>query len=146
MTTAVYMTNLADFAASGMKDFNVFIMEDFLGAVFFHSLIVPLAAALVRPDRKVVALAGDGGFLMNSQELETAVRGARALGYGGLNVTVPIYQRVSGDQVCWTTLTLGPHTRSRSGRSGWPGGGWCCAQRSCVATRSGAVALIVRSY
>lgn len=33
-----------------------------------------IAAALVHPDRKVVALSGDGGFLMNSQELETAVR------------------------------------------------------------------------
>ena len=37
-----------------------------------------IAAALVHPDRRVVALCGDGGFLMNVQELETAVRvGAR---------------------------------------------------------------------
>ncbi len=33
-----------------------------------------LAARLVYPDRRVVAVAGDGGFLMNCQELETAVR------------------------------------------------------------------------
>ncbi|HEV8490415.1 MAG TPA: acetolactate synthase large subunit [Candidatus Limnocylindrales bacterium] len=33
-----------------------------------------IAAKLVHPDRKVVALCGDGGFLMNSQELETARR------------------------------------------------------------------------
>jgi len=33
-----------------------------------------IAAKLVHPDRKVVALTGDGGFLMNSQELETAKR------------------------------------------------------------------------
>jgi acetolactate synthase-1/2/3 large subunit len=33
-----------------------------------------IAAKLVHPDRKVVALSGDGGFLMNSQELETAKR------------------------------------------------------------------------
>jgi len=33
-----------------------------------------IAAKLVHPDRKVVALCGDGGFLMNSQELETAKR------------------------------------------------------------------------
>jgi acetolactate synthase-1/2/3 large subunit len=33
-----------------------------------------IAAALVHPDRRVVALCGDGGFLMNSQELETAIR------------------------------------------------------------------------
>lgn len=37
-----------------------------------------IAASLVHPDRKVVALTGDGAFLMNSQELETAKRiGAR---------------------------------------------------------------------
>jgi acetolactate synthase-1/2/3 large subunit len=33
-----------------------------------------IAAKLVFPDRKVVAFAGDGGFLMNVQELETAKR------------------------------------------------------------------------
>jgi acetolactate synthase-1/2/3 large subunit len=33
-----------------------------------------IAAKLVHPDRHVVALCGDGGFLMNAQELETAKR------------------------------------------------------------------------
>ncbi|WP_069791890.1 acetolactate synthase large subunit [Cyanobacterium sp. IPPAS B-1200] len=33
-----------------------------------------LAAKLVYPDKKVVAVTGDGGFMMNCQELETAVR------------------------------------------------------------------------
>jgi acetolactate synthase-1/2/3 large subunit len=33
-----------------------------------------IAAALVRPEHRVVALCGDGGFLMTVQELETAVR------------------------------------------------------------------------
>ena len=33
-----------------------------------------LAAKLVHPDRNVVTVGGDGGFLMNFQELETAVR------------------------------------------------------------------------
>ena len=33
-----------------------------------------IAAKLVHPDRKVVAFIGDGGFLMNVQELETAKR------------------------------------------------------------------------
>jgi acetolactate synthase I/II/III large subunit len=33
-----------------------------------------LAAKLVHPKRKVVAVTGDGGFMMNSQELETALR------------------------------------------------------------------------
>jgi acetolactate synthase-1/2/3 large subunit len=33
-----------------------------------------IAARMVHPDRNVVAVCGDGGFMMNSQELETAVR------------------------------------------------------------------------
>ena len=33
-----------------------------------------IAATLFNPDRRVIAVTGDGGFLMNSQELETAVR------------------------------------------------------------------------
>ncbi|MEY2976167.1 MAG: acetolactate synthase large subunit [Prochlorotrichaceae cyanobacterium] len=33
-----------------------------------------LAAKLVHPERKVVAVTGDGGFMMNVQELETALR------------------------------------------------------------------------
>ena len=33
-----------------------------------------IAAKLLFPQRKVVAVTGDGGFLMNAQELETAVR------------------------------------------------------------------------
>jgi acetolactate synthase-1/2/3 large subunit len=33
-----------------------------------------LAAKLVHPNRKVVAVTGDGGFMMNCQELETALR------------------------------------------------------------------------
>jgi acetolactate synthase-1/2/3 large subunit len=33
-----------------------------------------IAASLIQPDRRVLAVCGDGGFMMNSQELETAVR------------------------------------------------------------------------
>ena len=33
-----------------------------------------MLAALIHPNRKVMAICGDGGFMMNSQELETAVR------------------------------------------------------------------------
>lgn len=42
-----------------------------------------IAAKLVHPERKVLAVCGDGGFMMNSQELETAVR-------LGIDVTVLI--------------------------------------------------------
>jgi acetolactate synthase-1/2/3 large subunit len=44
-----------------------------------------IAAKLVHPDRHVVALCGDGGFLMNSQELETARR-------IGANITVVVWR------------------------------------------------------
>jgi acetolactate synthase-1/2/3 large subunit len=33
-----------------------------------------MGARLVEPDKKIMAICGDGGFMMNSQELETAVR------------------------------------------------------------------------
>ena len=33
-----------------------------------------MMAAMLYPDRRVMAVCGDGGFMMNSQELETAVR------------------------------------------------------------------------
>ncbi|MDD7219708.1 MAG: acetolactate synthase large subunit [Clostridia bacterium] len=33
-----------------------------------------IAAKLINPDKKVITITGDGGFMMNSQELETAVR------------------------------------------------------------------------
>ncbi|CAN7553040.1 acetolactate synthase large subunit [Phyllobacterium sp. LjRoot231] len=33
-----------------------------------------IAAKLINPDRRVLAVCGDGGFMMNSQELETATR------------------------------------------------------------------------
>jgi acetolactate synthase-1/2/3 large subunit len=44
-----------------------------------------IAAKLVHPERKIVALCGDGGFLMNSQELETAKR-------IGANITVVVWR------------------------------------------------------
>jgi acetolactate synthase I/II/III large subunit len=49
------------------------------------SLPGAIAAKLVHPERRVVALCGDGGFLMNCQELETAKR-IRA------NVTVVVWR------------------------------------------------------
>lgn len=40
-----------------------------------------IAAALLYPERRILAVCGDGGFLMNSQEMETAVR-------LGVNITI----------------------------------------------------------
>jgi acetolactate synthase-1/2/3 large subunit len=53
-----------------------------------------IAAALVHPERKVVALCGDGGFLMNSQELETATR-------VGANITVVIWRDDAYGLIDW---------------------------------------------
>jgi len=43
-------------------------------AAMGFALPAAIAAKLVHPERNVVAVSGDGGFLMNSQELETACR------------------------------------------------------------------------
>lgn len=43
-----------------------------------------IAAKLVYPDRNILAVCGDSGFMMNNQEIETAVR-------LGLNITVLIF-------------------------------------------------------
>jgi acetolactate synthase-1/2/3 large subunit len=53
-----------------------------------------MAAALVFPDRKVIAVCGDGGFMMNSQELETAVR-------LGLNLVVVILRDDGYGMIKW---------------------------------------------
>jgi len=52
---------------------NTCLMSNGLSAM---GIAVPgaLAAKLLLPGRKVVAVTGDGGFMLNSQELETAVR------------------------------------------------------------------------
>ena len=50
----------------------VLIANGFAGMGF--ATPAAIAAKLVHPDRRVVTVQGDGGFLMNAQELETAVR------------------------------------------------------------------------
>ncbi len=49
------------------------IVDSALGSMG-PALPAAIAAALVHPARQVLAVAGDGGFVMNAQELETAVR------------------------------------------------------------------------
>ena len=47
-----------------------------------------MMAAMLYPKRRVLAVCGDGGFMMNSQELETAVRlQARPGGPGSASTT-----------------------------------------------------------
>jgi acetolactate synthase I/II/III large subunit len=52
---------------------NTVLLDNAL-ATMGAGLPVAMAARLVHPARKVLAICGDGGFMMNSQELETAVR------------------------------------------------------------------------
>jgi acetolactate synthase-1/2/3 large subunit len=55
---------------------------------------------LLNPDKKVVAICGDGGFMMNSQELETAVR-------LGLNMVVIILNDQSYGMIKWKQEDMG---------------------------------------
>ena len=52
---------------------NTMLIDHALGSMGI-SLPAAIAAKLVHPEKKVVVVTGDGGFMMNSQELETAVR------------------------------------------------------------------------
>jgi acetolactate synthase-1/2/3 large subunit len=53
-----------------------------------------MMAAMLYPNRHVLAVCGDGGFMMNSQELETAVR-------LGLNLVVLILQDNAYGMIRW---------------------------------------------
>ncbi len=50
------------------------LMLDNALATMGAGLPTAMLAKLIYPDRKVMAVCGDGGFMMNSQEVETAVR------------------------------------------------------------------------
>jgi acetolactate synthase-1/2/3 large subunit len=52
---------------------NTLLLDNALAAMG-AGLPSAMAAKLVFPERRVVAVCGDGGFMMNSQEMETAVR------------------------------------------------------------------------
>lgn len=53
-----------------------------------------MMAAMLNPDRRVMAICGDGGFMMNSQEMETAVR-------LGLNLVVMIINDSAYGMIRW---------------------------------------------
>ena len=52
---------------------NTLLLDNAL-ATMGAGLPVAIAAKIVHPEREVIAVCGDGGFMMNSQEIETAVR------------------------------------------------------------------------
>ncbi len=59
-----------------------------------------MMAAMLYPDRRVMAICGDGGFMMNSQELETAVR-------LGLNLVVTVLNDSSYGMIRWKQAGAG---------------------------------------
>lgn len=59
-----------------------------------------MAAAFLYPDRRVMAICGDGGFMMNSQEMETAVRLK-------LNLVVLVLNDGSYGMIRWKQVSAG---------------------------------------
>ncbi len=59
-----------------------------------------MMAALLNPGKRVMALCGDGGFMMNSQELETAVR-------LDLNLVVTVLNDGSYGMIRWKQAQMG---------------------------------------
>jgi acetolactate synthase-1/2/3 large subunit len=59
-----------------------------------------MGSAMVYPDRKILAICGDGGFMMNSQEMETAVR-------LGLNITVLVLRDDAYGMIRWKQANMG---------------------------------------
>ncbi len=59
-----------------------------------------MAAKMVHPERRVVAVCGDGGFMMNSQELETAVR-------LGLDLVVLVLRDDAYGMIKWKQADMG---------------------------------------
>jgi acetolactate synthase-1/2/3 large subunit len=72
---------------------NTLLLDNAL-ATMGAGLPAAIAAALVHPERRVLAVCGDGGFMMNSQEMETAVR-------LGLNLVVLILQDNAYGMIRW---------------------------------------------
>jgi acetolactate synthase-1/2/3 large subunit len=72
-----------------------------------------IAASLVYPERKVLAIAGDAGFLMNSQEMETATRLAS-------NIVVMVWEDNAYGLIAWKQENeFGRHTDLEFGNPDW---------------------------
>ncbi|WP_409049356.1 acetolactate synthase large subunit [Colwellia sp. MB3u-55] len=59
-----------------------------------------MMAAMLNPDRRVMAICGDGGFMMNSQELETAIR-------LDLNLVITVLNDNSYGMIRWKQTSSG---------------------------------------
>lgn len=74
-----------------------------------------IAAALVHPDRKILGISGDAGFLMNVQEMETAKR-------LGVNITMMVWEDNAYGLIAWKQSNeFGRHTDLSFGNPEWLG-------------------------
>ncbi len=78
---------------------NTLLLDNAL-ATMGAGLPAAITAALLKPERRVLAVCGDGGFMMNSQEMETAVR-------LGLNLVVLILEDHAYGMIRWKQATDG---------------------------------------
>ncbi len=74
-----------------------------------------IAANIVFPDRRVLAISGDAGFLMNMQEMETAAR-------LGSDIVVMVWEDNEYGLIAWKQEThFGRHTDLSFGNPDWRG-------------------------
>ena len=72
-----------------------------------------IAASIVHPDRRILSIAGDAGFLMNVQEMETARR-------INSNITVMVWEDHAYGLIAWKQEThFGHHTDLAFGNPDW---------------------------
>lgn len=72
-----------------------------------------IAAKLIHPERRVLAICGDGGFLMNVQEMETAVR-------LGTNIVAMVWEDHEYGLIAWKQdNNFGRHTDLTFGNPDW---------------------------
>ena len=72
-----------------------------------------IAAGIVHPERRILAIAGDAGFLMNVQEMETAKR-------IGSNIVVLVWADTEYGLIAWKQEThFGRHTDLSFGNPDW---------------------------
>ncbi len=83
-----------------------------------------IGAAMVHPQREILAICGDGGFMMNLQEMETATR-------LGVKITVMVWEDHEYGLIAWKQETeFGNTTDLKFGNPDWAGlaqaFGWRC--------------------
>jgi acetolactate synthase I/II/III large subunit len=72
-----------------------------------------IAASIVHPDRRILAIAGDAGFMMNVQEMETAKR-------INSNIVVLVWEDNEYGLIAWKQEThFGHHTELSFGNPDW---------------------------